>query len=62
LPPSELSPVRSGGKGHAEPPELVLKKDLVNADTLIGFYGILCVSQTREILCLKNQFAAAVRA
>lgn len=61
LPPSELSPVICGRKGRPEPLQLDLNKDLLNADTMIGFCGILCMGQTREILCLNHQFVAAGR-
>lgn len=50
-----------GEKGRPEPLQLDLNKDLLNADTMIGFYGIQCMGQTREILCLKDQFVAAGR-
>lgn len=61
VPPSELSPVSCAGKGCPEPLWLDFNKDLLSADTMIGFCGILCMCQTREISCLKNQFVAAGR-
>lgn len=48
LPPSELSPVSCGGKGCPEPLQLDLNKDLLNADTMVGFRGMHSVKQEKS--------------